>query len=112
MCKSQQSHPEEPYVGMTATINYPQDKEPAVITDILNNGDTLVLAPLDTHDLQPVRTCNGFPVFDSTLDQEEELTRVSSVRYRVHKNKMGIFVTQSGCWVILGVARYYRNFAD
>lgn len=105
----------QPAVGMGATLCYPQDKYPLLITKVTakticvrmvhTSGDT---AP----DIKPADRCNGFPVFDYQYSAEELQKAAYGEEIRCYKRQNNRYYTKGGSPIALGFARYYRNYAD
>lgn len=106
-----------PVIGQGATLHYPQDKTPYVVTAISPTGAKVTLEALKTaegltgHD--PAGECNGFPVFDHEYTEDE----LATMRYDTphpeyaHRRRNGRYYMGS-CRITFSGARYYRNYAD
>lgn len=114
--------PDLPRVGMGATLCYPQDRYPYVVAKVISPTHIIIkrlVEPSLTTGDQP-RTYRGgsFPVWDKVYTEAD----LADPKYAcdpndsgliIHKNKKGLWVHgQERTPVILGTARYYRDYSD
>lgn len=120
----------QPAVGMGATVYYPQDRYPMVITRVSESGKTFWAVPLKTVSLttghEPARFDGPFPVWSHVYTDEElvslaytpeELALKSggyyagagTVERRVTLTKRGW--TSGGTHIEPGKATYHRNYS-
>jgi hypothetical protein len=92
---------------MLATIRFPSDKMPIILTKIGKAKATGYF--LETNHLQPTGQCNGFPVYNVEILEGEAKETCKEVV--VHKTKRG-WQYASGVPVDMGRAIYFRNYAD
>lgn len=100
-----------PAVGMGATLAYPQDRCPYVVVAV--GARTVKVLPLRTDGLDPTGQCNGFPVFDYVFSAEQitERVQLNMLPKTAYRRKCGNFYL-GGTLLLVGRARYFRNFAD
>jgi hypothetical protein len=102
---------EEIVTGMGATLCYPEDKVPYVVTAI--KGNTVIVQSVNSDDLPKSGDCNGFPVFDHTFTAEElEARKVPQTAVTLRCHKDGRWYNSGGTRFVIGYARYFRNYAS
>ena len=106
-----------PEVGMGATLVYPSDRYPVVITRVSESGKTFWFQPLQTVSFatghEPDRYHGPYPVWDHTYTDEEikSLVRLESGGRMARLNKHGRYRSH-GTPVTVGIARYRRDYSD
>lgn len=104
----------QPKPGMGATLCYPSDRYPLLIVAV--TAKTITVRRVHTSGdtaprIEPADRCNGFPVFNYDFKEDELAKAAYGEPIRCYMNKHGVY--KMGCSpVIVGVARYYRNYAD
>jgi len=102
----------KPKFGMPATILYPTDRYPYLVTYISKNGYKIQLTGIDTNELTSRYNKTGFPISDYILTDEQlrdvKLTKELKFAYR---GKDGNYHCMR-CPIVLGEARYYRDLSD
>jgi hypothetical protein len=108
-----------PQVGTLATLCYPQDRYPLVVTRVGKNW--VEVSRIETNGLPKTGECNGFPVFDyqwvGNIEEHPDLKErvtglgVTAFTCKAYLRKDG-FYYRGGTRIRIGSARYYRNYSD
>lgn len=102
-----------PAVGQGATLVYPDDRYLFRITAVSKSGHKITMEWILTTGLKPDDYCNGFTVFDHIYTAEEIAAAPASKDIRhAYRNKDGKYRVGGSIPVIIGTARYRRNYAD
>lgn len=109
----------QPYPGMGATLLYPSDRYPAVITAVNQTGTEIEIEPLrdvgtDTGHA-PDHFNGDYPVWDHTYTAAEITDlriKNNRAKYTARLRKDGKFYTKGGTPILVGTARYYRDYSD
>lgn len=99
---------EEAAVGKGATLFFPQDRYPYVITAVSKTGGKLTLVGLDTH---PIPVEKGTMICSHIYTPEEMATMQTREVIHAYRRKDGNYYVGDGCPVGIGKAFYYRNYA-
>lgn len=107
----------QPEIGMGATLCYPDDRYPYVVTSVTKT--TIVVEPLVTVSKAtghpPTRMRGPFPIWDHAYSPDEMATLRHpdgrSLRRRAHRRKDGRFYLH-GTPLLVGEARYRRDYSD
>jgi hypothetical protein len=105
-----------PTVGMGATLCLPSDRYPYVITETSADLGTLTLEPLlevsKSTGHKPASYAGPFPVWDHTYTEAELYSlRRGFLEVKGYLDAHGDYRCQGGK-LIIGEARYYRNYSD
>lgn len=107
-------------VGDAATMCYPQDLYPMVVTAVSPTGSKITLTRLnymtpaerEAGHLTPDGNHNGFPVYDRTIG-------VATAPVDAERTETAYWSSANACYMIggltpvrLGVARYRRDWSD
>lgn len=107
----------KPEVGEGATVSYPQDSYPYVVTSVSPSGKTIGVKPVTTVDKstghEPARYDGPFPVWSHTYTPEElqALVREDAPEQTVRWSAKGGYWTCAGTVFQVGTAHYHRNYS-
>jgi hypothetical protein len=97
-----------PKVGELATMHYPSDSYPFIVTAVSASGSKVTLAELERAAKEPARFAGGFPVWDCPGDPSKRTGR-TEVAFR---NAQGRYFIGRSTPVTFGYARYHRDYSD
>lgn len=105
-------------VGQGATMQYPQDRYPFIVTAVSKSGKSITVSEIKSPDAttgdSADYTHNGFPVWDKSYTAEELADRS---RYPFTGRTYVLRLTKRG-WACKGIpfhvgnARYRRDYSD
>lgn len=99
-------------VGDLATLCYPSDLYPYIVTAVSPTGRKATIAPIDYTKVQTLAGYhNGFPVHDHSFTAAEALEHVQRDWPRTAYLGANGY-TEGGTPLTLGVARYRRDYSD
>jgi len=96
-----------PHVGDLATLHYPADNYPYIVTAVSANGAKVTLAELAPAAATPARFAGPYPVWDCDGDPARPTGHVVNA----YRNNFGYAVGRSTP-ISFGRARYYRDYSD
>lgn len=99
-----------PVAGNPATLTYPHDRYPYIVTAVSKTAHTITLQALDTDGVEPQGFWNGCPVYDHTFKLPDTAKRAERT-IQAKRNRAGSYQV-GDVPVTLGMARYCRDFVD
>ena len=99
--------PPAPKVGDLATLYYPSDRYPFIVTAVSPNGSKLTLEELAPAASEPARYAGPFPVWDCDGDPATRTGRVITA----HRKGDGSY-GDGPVPLAFGHARYHRDWSD
>lgn len=96
-----------PKVGDLATLCYPSDSYPYIVVEVSPTGAKITLEGLEPASDKPARYVRSFPVWDCPGDPAKR----NRGRITAHRGARGYMVAGSTP-LVLGSARYYRDWSD
>lgn len=97
-----------PKVGDLATLCYPQDRYPYLVTAVSATGTKVTLAELERAAEAPARFAGPFPIWDCDGDPATRTGRTVIA----HRQGNGRYAVAGSTPIIFGQARYYRDHSD
>lgn len=98
-------------VGDGATLHYPSDRYPYVVTAVSPSGNKITIEPLNTG-LVPVDR-NFIARHTFTAEELKDLSlRLGGSRTAHYSKKSGAYMVGGSTPVTVGTAYYYRNYMD
>lgn len=99
-------------VGDLATLCYPQDLYPYIVTKVSPGGRKVTLSAIGHAGIAPAALHNGFPFFDHSFSTDEARHLVQPDSTLVAYLGANGYSVDGFTPIALGVARYRRDWSD
>lgn len=97
-----------PKIGDLATLVYPQDRYPYIVTAVSPSGAKVTLAELERAASEPAAYAGPYPIWDCDGDP----TRFTGRTIEAHRKADGRYAVAGSTPISFGRARYHRDWSD
>lgn len=97
-------------VGDLATLIFPEDQYPYAVTTVSPQGHKITLLAIATDDVKAARHDGPFPILDARWAPGDEYTTTPGSEVTAYRDAHGRYRISGQLPLLIGTARFYRNY--